>query len=321
MKRLSVITAFRNAAPYLPDMLVTLSRAATDDMEFIAVDDDSTDDSLEILERFPAGLPDLKILHNDTALGPASSRNAAMEVAGGRYIAFVDGDDWVAPDYLTGLADAMDRYGCDFVRSDHVRVTGTRRSVYRAPEWREETVLLPSDSILPANRSTMVDFPYSHSGAYRRTLLDEGLLRFPDGFFTAEDRPWIWRLHLRAKSFVKLPIAGYFYRRGVASSLTQVGDIRQLDFIRSFELAFDEVEAAGARPAFVDKAIRQYAAVLVHHKTQEGRLERGLRRRMNAEILRPLQRFSPDTIGEALADLDPERRRTLRGLGLELSRW
>ncbi|MFI6309582.1 hypothetical protein ACIBEK_05425, partial [Nocardia fusca] len=79
----------------------------------------------------------------------------------------------------------------------------------------------------------MVDYPYAWAGIYRRSLRD--LLSFPGSLHTAEDRPWIWRLHREATSFAAVGLPGVFYRRGVSTSLTQVGDERQLDFIRAFD--------------------------------------------------------------------------------------
>ena len=70
--------------------------------------------------------------------------------------------------------------------------------------------------------------------------VDAGLLHFTDGLRTAEDRPWIWRLHREAESFAVVGLLGVFYRRGVASSLTQIGDVRQLDFIRAFDQVVEE---------------------------------------------------------------------------------
>ncbi|MCO6705232.1 glycosyltransferase family 2 protein, partial [Streptomyces sp. CHB9.2] len=62
-------------------------------------------------------------------------------------------------------------------------------------------VLDPRDAILPADRTTSVDYAYVWAGIYHRRLLERGLLHFTESLRTAEDRPWIWRLHREATSF------------------------------------------------------------------------------------------------------------------------
>ena len=73
------------------------------------------------------------------------------------------------------------------------------------------------------------------------------MLHFTDGLRTAEDRPWIWRLHREAESFAAVGLLGVFYRRGVATSLTQIGDVRQLDFIRAFDQVIAETATGPGR--------------------------------------------------------------------------
>src|SRR6185437_1872825 len=97
------------------------------------------------------------------------------------------------------------------------------------------------------------------AGVYRRELGE--VLRFADGLHTAEDRPWIWRLHREAASYAVVSLAGVFYRRLVANSLTQIGDRRQLHFLDAFAQVLAQVTD---EPALQLKAIRQFLAVLVH---------------------------------------------------------
>jgi hypothetical protein len=54
--------------------------------------------------------------------------------------------------------------------------------------------------------------------------LDEGLLRFDEDLRTCEDRPWIWGLHLQARTFALVGLRGVRYRRNVSASLTQLAD-------------------------------------------------------------------------------------------------
>ncbi len=307
MITLSVVLPVRDGEACLPDALASLARNLRRDFEVIVVDDGSVDATAEIIEDFRGDLPGLAVVRNLTPVGLADARNLGLKLASGRFVTFLDGDDWIARGYLADLVAAAEGLGCDFVRVDHVQVEGRRRETHRAPEPRRNVVLDPRDAILPADAKTMVDYPYAWAGIYRRDLGD--LLTFPSGLHTAEDRPWIWRLHRQARSFAVASPAGLFYRRGVPASLTQIGDERQLHFFDAYDLILDEVE-----PRFLPKAARNLCALLAHHVEQIGRFTPDLRSRFTKRATALLGRLPREILAAALANLEPERRLLVEGL-------
>ena len=317
MPKLSVIVPFYNVQQFAPDTLRSLRANARPDFEFILVDDKSKDETPAILERAAeelSGLAQVRYIRREENGGLATARNTGLDVATGEYLAFLDGDDWLAPGYLPDLVAAIEGLGCDFVRTDHVQATARARSVHRAPVGRRGEVLNPREAILPADRTTSVDYAYAWAGAFHRRLLDRGLLHFTDGLRTAEDRPWIWKLHREAESFAVTGLLGVFYRRGVASSLTQIGDVRQLDFIR----AFDEVVAGAAEDAdaanLLPKAVRTYCAIISHHLGSIERFEPAVARKLKAMSAAALRRMPQDALDEVLGSMDTERATRLRRL-------
>lgn len=307
MITLSVVVPIRDGERFIADALTSLCRNARHDFEFIVVDDGSVDATGDIIDDFRADLPGLTVLRNAQPVGLADARNTGLSAASGRYVTFMDGDDWLAPGYLTRLVEAIDGLGCDFVRVDHVQVEGRKRVVHRAPLARRGTVLDPRDAILPANVRTMVDYPYAWAGIYRRSLRD--LLHFPGSLHTAEDRPWIWRLHREAATFAAVSLAGVFYRRMVSGSLTQVGDERQLHFFDAFELVFKDLE-----PEFMPKAVRNFCALLAHHLEIADRFTPALRSRFEERGAQVVRALPPEVVSEAVARMSVERETTLRAL-------
>ncbi|WP_093886425.1 glycosyltransferase family 2 protein [Streptosporangium canum] len=305
MIKLSVVVPVRDVELYISDALTSLIRNAHRDFEFIVVDDGSADATGQIIEDFREDLPGLVVLRNERPVGLADARNLGVSLASGRYLTFMDGDDWLAPGYLTDLVGAIERLGCDFVRVDHVQVEGRRRVIHRAPPAPREVVLKPRDHILPAEVRTMVDYPYAWAGIYRRDLGD--LLTFPGHLHTAEDRPWIWRLHRQASSFGVVSLAGLFYRRMVPGSLTRIGDARQLHFFDAFDLVFADLE-----DEFAPKAARTFCALLAHHLELADRFSPELRARFERRGVEALRRLPGDLL--AGTRLDPERDQILRRL-------
>ncbi|WP_433442656.1 glycosyltransferase family 2 protein [Nonomuraea sp. CA-141351] len=307
MITLSVVVPVRDGERFIADALTSLSRNARHDFEFIVVDDGSVDATGAIVEDFARDLPGLSVLRNPAPVGLADARNTGLSAASGRYVTFMDGDDWLAPGYLTQLVEAIDGLGCDFVRADHVQVEGRKRVVHRAPLARRGAVLDPREAILPENVRTMVDYPYAWAGIYRRSLRD--LLHFPGSLHTAEDRPWIWRLHREAATFAVVSLAGLFYRRMVSGSLTQVGDERQLHFFDAFDLVFKDLE-----PEFLPKAVRNFCALLAHHLEIADRFTPALRARFEERGAHMVRALPAELVSESVARMSAEREATLRAL-------
>ncbi|MER6506512.1 glycosyltransferase family 2 protein [Nonomuraea sp. NPDC001636] len=304
---LSVVVPVRDGERFIADALTSLARNARPGFEFIVVDDGSVDATPDIVADFARDLPGLAVLRNPAPVGLADARNTGLSAASGRFVTFMDGDDWLAPGYLAGLVAAIDGLGCDFVRVDHVQVEGRKRVVHRAPLSRRGVVLDPRSAILPAGERTMVDYPYAWAGVYRRSLRD--LLHFPGSLHTAEDRPWIWRLHREAATFAVVPMAGLFYRRLVSGSLTQVGDERQLHFFDAFELVFKDLE-----PEFLPKAARNFCALLAHHLELAGRFTPALRARFEERGAQMVRGLPPALVADAVSRMAVEREAVLRAL-------
>ncbi|MFC6062599.1 glycosyltransferase family 2 protein [Streptomyces ochraceiscleroticus] len=314
MVKLSVIVPFYNVQTYAPDTLRSLAANARDDFEFLLVDDCSRDGTPQILERAERELPGARLLRHEQNGGLATARNTGLDAARGEYITFLDGDDWLAPGYYQELLGAIEELGCDFVRTDHVQCTARARSVHRVPYGRRNVVLDPRELILPADRSTSVDYAFAWAGMYHRRLLDDGLLHFRHGLRTAEDRPWIWRLHREAKSMAVLGMLGVFYRRGVASSLTQIGDVRQLDFIRAFDQVIEETAKDRDAAVLLPKAVRTYCAIISHHLGSIERFEPQVARKLRSMSAAALKRMPQDVLKEALDSMDVQRASRLRRL-------
>ncbi|GAA4068645.1 glycosyltransferase family 2 protein [Streptomyces shaanxiensis] len=310
---LSVIVPCYNIESYVPETVTSLVNNERDDFEFIFVEDRSTKDkTYEALLTLTKRLKNSRVIRHEENGGLATARNTGIDASEGRYLTFLDGDDWLAPGYLADLVDAIERFDVDFVRTDHVQVTGIERAVHRAPEGRRHTPLDPRSSILPVDDTTMVDYPYAWAGVYHRRLLDKGMLRFHDGLKTAEDRPWIWDLHRRADSYAVASLRGVFYRRGVASSLTQIGDVRQLDFFRSFDLVLAELAEDPEVGRLRKKALRNYCVVIAHQLLSRGRFERSIAARLKQMAAEALGRMSEDELEEALVGMGEERVYMLR---------
>lgn len=317
---LSVVVPARDVEPYVGTTLDSLARnvavaaAGGVRVEVVLVDDGSVDGTSQRLVDALPRLPGAVLLRHEVARGLAAARNRGAAVAGGRWLAYLDGDDWLAPGHLLDMARAMESLRVDLVRVDHVRVQGRNRQVRRVPEGRRGVALDPRSSVLPAWTETMVDYPYAWAGAYDARLRDEGLLHFPEHLLTAEDRSFVWRLHLHARSVAVLSSTGICYRRGVATSLTQVGDERQLHFLDAYEIVLQEVAADRDAEMLLPKAVAQLVAVVLHHLGQEQRLTPALRAELRRRSAATLLALPDGLLEQAQRRLAPHRATALAAL-------
>lgn len=309
----TVILPAKDAGEFIGTTLETLTRQfeEQDALKLVAIDDGSRDDTGLLMQQYAQRFRHAEVVRNPTPVGLASARNQGLAHVEGDAFCFLDGDDWMQPRRLAVLASRLRELDCDFLRTDHVTVRGSRRVLVRAPHpWRDR-VLHPREAILPESESTMVDYPYAWAGIFHRRIIDAGLAEFPEGLFTAEDRPWIWRLHLQATSFAVVDAPALLYRRGVASSLTQVRDRRQLDFARAMSEVIDVVEQDPEAPRFLPKVVWTALALSSHHLVRARRMSPRLRAEMRGGIRDMLGRLPAEETAAVLERFDGPRRRVL----------
>lgn len=111
---ISVIVPVYNAEPFLAKCIDSLLAQTYPDMEILLIDDGSTDTSPTICDRYAAADARVRVIHQKNA-GVGAARNAGLDAAKGAYIAFVDADDYVLPDYLETLQRDMIEQDVDIV--------------------------------------------------------------------------------------------------------------------------------------------------------------------------------------------------------------
>src|SRR5690606_31201010 len=177
---LSIAVPCYNAASTVDVTVRSLVQQDLRDVEILLIDDASTDASPAILDEWAGRDPRVRVIHLDSNQGIGDVRNLALRESTGEYIAFVDADDWVTRGYHRTLVAAADHLGVDFVKSDHVRVTGTDRSIVYAPSVVRGRLLSPLDGIERLDVATMVDYAFVWCGVFRRTFVRDADLNFGD---------------------------------------------------------------------------------------------------------------------------------------------
>ena len=116
----SVIMANFNGARFLPDAIESVRNQTLADWELLICDDASTDGSAAIVQRYAARDPRIKLIRNETNLGPAAARNRALSAAKGAWLAIMDSDDIMHPARLKTLIASAAQDGAAIVADDMI---------------------------------------------------------------------------------------------------------------------------------------------------------------------------------------------------------
>ena len=107
---ISVIVPVYNTALYLGRCIDSILAGTYEDLEIILVDDGSTDSSGEICDSYADRAPRVRVLHTENA-GLSAARNRGLDIASGEFISFVDSDDYIHPEMLQKLHEAIRETG------------------------------------------------------------------------------------------------------------------------------------------------------------------------------------------------------------------
>lgn len=120
---LSIIVPIYNVAQYLDDCVSSICNQTYEDMEIILVDDGSTDNCLEICERYRQKDSRVVVIHKENG-GLVSARKEGLRRANGEFIGWVDGDDWIDEGYFEQMVRMQKESGADIVTAGHFHDIG-----------------------------------------------------------------------------------------------------------------------------------------------------------------------------------------------------
>lgn len=297
--QISIILPVYNVELYLDDCLQSILRQSFEDFEVIAINDGSTDKSLEICEKYAAQDSRVRVVTQPN-LGLSAARNTGIKVARGRYLTGIDSDDWVEPEYLSILYELATRFHADIsiteLTSDGSPITDLTITEGKIIVYDRGTAL----TALYINRILRDHFC---GKLFKRSLFDD--VEFPIGR-CFEDIFTTFRLFARSTVIVRADVATYHYiRRPSSISAFSSGVFRkfedwnealeaQLSFLRDQGHLFSDVEEARAAIA-----VNFYRLKRTFLKTAKDRSDR--RRevllQINANLKRALAKASVRRIG------------------------
>jgi len=204
MKTVSVIMPIYNAEEYLSRSLEGLAAQSLENMEYVLIDDCSSDGSYEIAGAFQKKHPEQTVLlRTERNSGPGGARNLGLSRASGEYIGFVDSDDEIVPQMFQKLYERAMETGADIVDSGYYN------------EKLDYAMLHVSDELAGVQDSEkrsrlIVSGGYMVSKIYRRSFLEKCNVQFREKA-ALEDSEFITKTFAMAENVANVKEILYKY--------------------------------------------------------------------------------------------------------------
>lgn len=224
--QISIIIPLYNAEKTIGRCLDSIYTQTFSSYEVIIVDDGSTDNSAELAKFHPVGrsIASCRVISQNNK-GAAAARNLGLSMARGKYVTFIDNDDWIDSDFLDTLFNAAEHNDADIVISG-----------YRRPD--SDNKIVNEVKIRPNTEWSAYSVGAAWGKLYLRSFIEANNLKFYISDLN-EDLPFTLGALLKSNRAITLPYCGYnwFFNPTSTSNTTQHESNRPL-----FEQALNELE-------------------------------------------------------------------------------
>lgn len=224
--RISVIVPIYNTEPSLRRCVGSILAQTLSDIEIILVDDGSTDGSGLLCDKLAQENSCVRVLHTENK-GVSSARNAGLDMATGAYLAFVDSDDYIAPEMFENLLAALleadaDLSICGYQKTDESGLPVGSESSFPA------CVLTGIQALEKLYTNDYIYFTIPCNKLFKRALFDD--IKFPEGK-RYEDGYAAFRYLFKSRKIVCLSESYYFYVSNPESFTHSALSVTMLDAI------------------------------------------------------------------------------------------
>ncbi|MDD7388102.1 MAG: glycosyltransferase [Lachnospiraceae bacterium] len=222
----SIIVPVYNAEEFLNRCIDSILHQEYTDFELILVDDGSSDSSGEICDHYAAEDSRVVVIHKKNS-GVSDSRNAALDCARGKYIQFLDSDDWITPDATKLFVRSAETSGCDMVIADFYRVVGER--VSHKGDIEEDGVM-NREQYAAHMMENPADFYYGviWNKLFRRDIIEKHHIRMDTELNWCEDFLFNLEYIRHSNSFLALQAPVYYYVKRKGSLVSQSMSINRV---------------------------------------------------------------------------------------------
>ncbi len=227
MKLVSVIVPIYKVAPFIEKCVTSLLAQTYTELEIILVDDGSPDDCPAICDAFAAQDNRVRVIHQENG-GLSAARNAGIRAATGAYLAFVDGDDFVSPDYIAVMLNACEENNTKMAACGYIEYYSDEKS----------TVVCVDETVILSAKEAVIDIftmknqvqVMAWNKLYARELFDNTDICYPVGKIH-EDVFTTYRCCAAAGNIVCVNKPCYYYVQREGSIISQTFSPKRLQLL------------------------------------------------------------------------------------------
>ena len=251
--KISVIIPIYNTAEYLPRCLDSILNSTYQNLEVICINDGSTDESAVVLERYAAA--DSRIISvNKANAGVSAARNTGLDIATGDFIAFVDSDDWVHPQYFETLVSVQGQTEADIVICKYIS-TGECNQEFNQIDLKtvEVTSVSNTDAMKIGQLKRLV-----WGRLYKRSSISG--LQFENGLQWGEDTVFSISTLGRNSNIALVGSELYYYFQRETSTMRTLSLHNKLALAQCYLTYYEKAESNTQRYLYLNESIKQALA-------------------------------------------------------------
>lgn len=236
MNKISIIVPVYNVESYLHYCVKSVLAQTYSNWELILVNDGSPDRCPQICDEYAEMDYRIKVIHKANG-GLSSARNAALDIAKGDFITFLDSDDYLHQDTLSDVIKIVSEEDIDIVQFSFIRGTS---NIFPAIKKNTKKKFYDNHTIFYSNIQKII----LCGKFYRRSIWDG--IRMPIGKIN-EDDATTWKLYYRSKKIVYINTPYYYYRVNPTSIMSNQRKLLKLDFIEHYQERISFFENRGEK--------------------------------------------------------------------------
>lgn len=237
-EKVSVILPAYNVEKYIWQCLESIAQQSYDNIEIIVIDDGSSDDTYEIAKKFAEKDSRVLVLTQKNA-GSGPARNKGLQIASGKYVMFVDPDDWIDSNMIMEFMRISNESNPDIITTGYIEEYENGKNVsqriFRLPDLNLDNQNQVRENYIALFLSEAICAPTRI--LYKKSIIDKYKIEFPP-LRRSQDIVFNYRYYDKVTTLVSSSRVYYHYRINSGSYMQKF----KSDYYKTLELIYTDIE-------------------------------------------------------------------------------
>lgn len=231
--KLSIIMTAYNVADYISSSIDSVIAQTNRNFNLVIVDDCSTDETQKIIRSYEKKYDWISVICHKKNSGVSTSRNTGLANADGEFVTFIDGDDWVEPNYVDHFLEIFSDKDVDMVTCGFYNQTENGKVKNKIAK-HQTSIVGRDEAVKQIIKMTGTVMGYTWNKAYIRSIIEENNLSFQTDLDLMEDQVFNVEYATVARKFYfdNVPLYHYISRKGSITQKFAMENVRDVGVAR-----------------------------------------------------------------------------------------